>query len=204
MNQMSSISSLPIYSKAEFASFLDNVDNDFKGTSNTDELKSYGEELLFNQPLAFKLLDVSGTINAFKVNFQSKISNSQELDEFIKCFESTNNVTLRIATNKTNQLTQRSKYCEVRYYRCQHNTRCVLTRDVKSIKMKNPSKRQKNTNCPFTLHIKIVKETLIIIDQDALVKYSGITIMRLNRCRLGGLKTFRKIIYWWYDTWNCI
>ena len=101
---------LPKFEKAEFNAFLDSVDEDFTSCSNTDELLSYAKELMFNQPNELRVVDVCGTTNIFKVNLESKICNSAEVDSFIRCFETNNNVTLRIETDKTKNLTTKSGY----------------------------------------------------------------------------------------------
>ena len=113
----------PRYDKETFENFFN--DNVFAGPTNTQELHTYTNELLFNQSVDFTGLNVSGAVNKFKVNLESSIRNSFDLNTFIATFELTNNVTLR--TDK--KLTGRSKYSDVKYYRCQHNTRCVSTTD---------------------------------------------------------------------------
>ena len=144
-------SARPKYDKDAFEKFLNDVDNAFAGPTNTQELLTYANELLFNQPIDLRVSNVCGTDERFKVNLESSISNSGELDTFISTFETNNNLTLRIATDKTKTLTERSKYSDVRYYRCQHKTRCVSTRDVMQIKTKNPAKRKKKYQ--LSLHV---------------------------------------------------
>ena len=43
------------------------------------------------------------------------------------------------------------------YYRCQHDTRGLTTREIEEILARNPSKRFKNTNCPFQMSAKVSK-----------------------------------------------
>ena len=162
---------LPKFDKAEFSAFLDSVDDDFTSSPNTDELLSYAKELVLNQPNELRVVEVCGTSSIFKVNLESKICNSAEVDSFIRCFETSNNVTLRIETDKSKNLTTKRRYSNIRYYQCQHKTRCISTRDVCQIKMKNPSKRQKNTNCPFTMCTKILKG---LTNTRVPLKYDGI------------------------------
>ena len=53
---------------------------------------------------------------------------------------------------------QSSPYSYFGRYRCHHNTRYEAAKDAASVLLWNPSKRLKNTNCPFAMTIKVNKE----------------------------------------------
>ena len=102
----------------------------FPGASDTEELKTCAKELMFNQgPQKFEVIKVRGTSERFKASYKSTISTSTELESFIHIFSHNNNITLRIACDKAKTLSARSQYVDIKYYRCQHKTRCVSTRD---------------------------------------------------------------------------
>ena len=69
------------------------------------------------------------------------ISELAELETFLNTYTKYNGETIRIA--KSVKLTERSQYKLVNYYRCQHDTRVLSTRNVAEILEKNPSKRLK-------------------------------------------------------------
>ena len=82
-----------------------------------------------------------------------------DLQRFLQSYAVNTNEALRIA--KSDILSKGSKYSVVRYYRCQHNTRVFSTRNVKEILEKNPSKRLKNTNCPYRMCVNFLKDTTL-------------------------------------------
>ena len=51
----------------------------------------------------------------------------------------------------------KSPYNLFRRYRCHHNTRYEATKDTSSLLTEKPSKRMKNTSCPFSMTIKLDK-----------------------------------------------
>ena len=109
----------------------------FPGASNTEEINACVNELLINQSTDFKIIDVQGKDDKFKARLLANIKSEAELANFRQNYE-----TLRI--NKRKHLSEKSSYLLINYYRCQHNTRNLATRDISSI-LKNAHKRLKNT-----------------------------------------------------------
>ena len=70
----------------------------------------------------------------------------------IKCV--TANATV-IVPSICRQLGARSPYVFLKRYRCHHNTRHDATKNVQALLKANPSRRIKNTNCPFAMTIEI-------------------------------------------------
>ena len=67
-----------------------------------------------------------------------------------------NGETLRISKTKKLPNTK-GEYRMIKYFRCQHNTRYEGTKCPGDILGTKPNKRFKNTNCPFSLAVKIGK-----------------------------------------------
>ena len=125
------------------------------GLKNTDELKACAQELLPLGENEGMLLDVRGNTNKFKFSYKCKISDIEGIKNFIKLYTEKNDETLRIS--KIKSLTCKSSYIHVHYYRCQHNTRNPKTKDTKKLPSEKPFRRLKNTDCPFMLVFKILK-----------------------------------------------
>lgn len=111
----------------------------------------------------FKEIESKFEINAFSCNgnhdtdieIKCDISSDKELKNFIETYSKYTGETLKVKTRKKN--TEKSIYSERAFYRCYHDTRYEKTRDVKSILEKKPTKRFRNTFCPFQLSVKILK-----------------------------------------------
>ena len=82
--------------------------------------------------------------------------NSEDVDKFIHSYSEETKETLRIL--RTKNVTSKSQYSLVKYYRCQHQTRNKKTREHLEILKQNPSKRLQNTDCAFSLNVKIIKK----------------------------------------------
>ena len=122
-------------------------------------MKAPVDELLLNQSCDYTILEVQGKPNRFKVTLQANIWNAEDFGGFVEKYGLNNGETLR--DSKVKKLSTRSKYCVDNYYRCQHNTRVLSTKNVEVLK-NDPSKRLKNTNCPFKLSARIEKDPLIL------------------------------------------
>ena len=125
----------------------------FPGTENTEELTAVTNELFYEQKLKYRIDHVSGKVSKFEARLSSQISNEEDVLDFIKTYMKQDNETLRIHTKK--KLTERSSYLSVSYFRCHHNTRNFKTRDVEAVLKSAPHKRLKNTNCTFSLCLKV-------------------------------------------------
>lgn len=132
------------------------VENEFVGEQNTDELKCAANELLLGQKKKFEIVNVIGRPEKFKAAINSEISNLADIEQFIITYGSQTNETLRIYKEKT--LSAKSSYLHEHYYRCQHNTRNMKTRDVELILIKDPSKTLKNSNCPMSVIVRVRKD----------------------------------------------
>ena len=94
----------------------------------------------------------------------------------------------RLRIYKRKNLTVRSSYRLIYYYRCQHNTTKAKMRDIQAILQTAPHKRLKNTNCEFSLCAKIRRlRTKIIL---ALLIWNGHIITQKTRYRFGDSKIF--------------
>ena len=140
---------------------LQNVAKRFEGSKNTRELLSCVHELITNQPFDSVINDVHGQTDKFQASIDINVRNKDDVNEFISNYVKNNGETIRIS--KAKQLTNKSKYSVENYYRCQHNTRVSSTQNIGEIFKKNPSKRLKNTNCPFTMAIKVLKDPDILL-----------------------------------------
>ena len=87
--------------------------------------------------------------------FECSISSQEEIEEFLKFYMCETNETLKIKVKKADK--ERSIYKINSTYRCHFDTRHEKTRDAESILKKNPSKRFRNTVCPFQMTFKITK-----------------------------------------------
>ena len=108
----------------------------FEGATNTQELFACAEELVLSQPYDVKAVEVVGTAKQFRATYEANILTSTDLENFIEIYGCKNDETLRIAKNK--DLTSRSSYSLVMYYRCQHDTRGLTTREIEEILARNP------------------------------------------------------------------
>ena len=131
---------------------INEVENSFEGDHNTEELQQCVLELIPLPVDQFKVLSVQGVPEKFKTSFSCKIEN---FDNFVEDYGTKNCETLRILSwNDVN-----NRKFTTKYYRCQHNTRNDDTKDIN-----DPSKRVKNTNCPYKLTIKKEKHSKVEYD----------------------------------------
>ena len=85
-----------------------------------------------------------------KVDFK----NEEELDLFVRNYCYKNNETLRILKTRKSE-NKTAKTVLTKYFRCHHNTRYEATKLPDQVLASKPTKRFMNTNCPFSLIVRI-------------------------------------------------
>ena len=134
---------------------LDFSNFQFTGGENTEELFASARELLPLKDDQFKIVSVRGKTNSFKAEVLSSIKTVEEIHAFIENYKIQNDETLRSRT--ATKLGAKSDYVLSLYYRCHHRTTHVKSYNPVETLKRNPSKRMKNTDCPFSLSFKILK-----------------------------------------------
>ena len=131
-----------------------NLQNEFSGEANTGELLDRVQEILPLENTEHKIVDVKGTSKNFKANIKVDFKNEEEVDLFVRnyCYE--NNETLRILKTRKSE-NRTAKTVLRKYFRCHHNTRYEATKLPDQDLASKPTKRFKNTNCPFSLIVRI-------------------------------------------------
>ncbi|XP_066926380.1 uncharacterized protein [Clytia hemisphaerica] len=132
----------------------------FINVRNTQELNETLAEKL--PSVDFKIVDVQGSVKKFKASVMVRISDVQQ---FMKLYNEKTNETLRISSTKKN-LSKNNIYREMVYLRCHFKTRYQGTMNGNKIKKQNPSKRFRNTECPFTLALKFKSDETIHLNCD--------------------------------------
>ena len=90
----------------------------------------------------------------FRSEINCNLSTPEEIDEFVRNYSLQNDETLRKRTPKINKSSNKFRY--VIYYRCQHRTTHAPSfNPVENVLSQKPSKRVKNTDCPFPLCLKL-------------------------------------------------
>ena len=106
----------------------------------------------FNHEIKSFSLDEFGQAD---IEIKCNLSNFSDISKFIAQYEQYTNETLKVKIRKKE--TDKGIYKERVIFRCHHDTRYEGTRDSKSILEKKPTKRFRNTYCPFQMSIKIPK-----------------------------------------------
>ena len=132
-----------------------NLQNKFSGGENTEELFVSARELLPFKDDQFKIVSVKGKFDCFKAEINCDLSTVEEIQTFIDNYKVQNDETLRARTPTKHG--DRSDYVLSLYYRCHHRTTHVPSYNPVATLTKNPSKRFKNTDCPFSMSFKIFK-----------------------------------------------
>ncbi len=135
---------------------ISNVQNAFTGPKNTQELIAQVQEVMPMNPLHYEILCVKGQTSAFSAKIDVRLKSEEHINAFINGYGSRNNETLRISKTKRISTVQ-NPFQLVKYFRCHHNTRYEATSFASDILTVNPSKRFKNTSCPFSLIIRLRK-----------------------------------------------
>ena len=134
---------------------INELRNGFTGSANTSEFRACVEQILPIPNDSLKILDVEGCQSKFRAKIECKFTTPDEVDNFIEKYNNHNSETLRLSSMKT--LSEKSPYITARYMRCHHNTRYAETMSPAEVLSLKPCKRIKNTNCPFSMVIKLSK-----------------------------------------------
>ena len=132
---------------------LKNSRNEFSGEENTSELFTSVQEIMPLKPVDYKIQHVSGTVKKFKASINCTISSEEEMRIFIRNYTATSKETLRQLTPRI--LGDRNTYVKSFQFRCHHRSNYQPTMDPVGLIRQKPSKRIKNTNCPFSLIVKL-------------------------------------------------
>ena len=131
---------------------ISDFQNGFSGPENTHELTSRVKEVMPIEDSEYKLVAVQGNTSKFKASIKVNFKDEEDIGNFIKNYGIKNNETLRITKTKR---PDGAKTVLVKYFRCHHNTKHEGTKFPNQILASKPSKRFKNTNCPFSLVLRI-------------------------------------------------
>ena len=101
-------------------------------------------------------MQVNGSVRKLKASFECNLKNETEVKSFVSSYMQLSNETLR-QNSSPHHLSEKNAYSEAFYYRCHHKTRCQSTMNPVELLKEKPSKRIKNTNCPFSLILKLKK-----------------------------------------------
>lgn len=133
---------------------LINLRSRFINVQNTQELLDTLADLLPLRNEDYKVDIIQGSVKKFTCKVNCQIEN---VKEFINGYNEKSKETLRLRSTKS-QLGPKNKFERYVYLRCQHNTRYHGTMNAKAVMRANPSKRFKNTDCPFSLILKFKKD----------------------------------------------
>ena len=137
-------------------SCLSEVIEEFAGPANTEELLGYLSDILPLKEQEYDVKHIQGTRNRYKASVDSCLSTYEEIENFIKAYQKRSNETLRKVTPKF--LSEKNLYSVSYSYRCHHKTQYEPTMDAEKVRSSKPSKRMKNTNCPYSLCIRIKQD----------------------------------------------
>ena len=133
---------------------IESLRSRFINVRNTDELYQNLADKLPFQSEEYKVELVQGSVKNFICNLHCQIN---KIDNFMASYNKKNQETLRKRSTKTN-LSSGNQYSRYVYLRCHHNTRYQGTMNSKETLKNKPSKRFKNTDCPFTMTLKFKKK----------------------------------------------
>ena len=134
---------------------LSDFQNGFPGEKNTCELFSRVSEVMPMNTENYTIVNVEGTTSKFKASIKVGFKSKEDIVAFIKNYAIKNNETLRVVS-KTRKA-QCSSHVLVKYFRCHHKTRHEGTKFPDQILASDPNKRFKNTNCPYSMVVRIGK-----------------------------------------------
>ena len=133
-----------------------NVVNNVDVVNNNPDLEAFVRDFIPLISSEYVLDYAEGTTRSWKCQFRCICKNENDVETFIKQYLEQNNETLKIKNKK--YCGPKSDYYLNWFYRCHHNTRYEKTRDVNILTQK-PNKRFKNTNCPFSMNIKLLSNS---------------------------------------------
>lgn len=128
--------------------------SDFPGNRNTPELQEVVKEIFPLEPQDYEIKEVEGSLSKWRSSIRCSLK-EEDVEAFIRMYETKNAETLHLHLNKAKNLSSRSQLVFNGYYHCHHQTRNPATKDRQQRMMANPTKRSKNTNCPFVMNIKV-------------------------------------------------
>jgi hypothetical protein len=132
--------------------------NIFSGEDNTDTLYECVRNVLPIEEENYEIIRVQGTARTFKAKIKANLQSEGDITKFIQNYGLKNNETLRIAKTRNGCSKSNGESILTQYYRCHHNTRYEGTQYPSEILSSRPSKRFKNTNCPFSLVVRLSKK----------------------------------------------
>ena len=138
---------------------INSLKTDFVGSSNTTELISCVKQMIPINEDNVKVIQINGSCKKFYAKLSCKLLTLNHVQTFINEYNIRNSETLR--PSSTQKLSEKSPYTYIRYFRCQHNTRYQNTMSPAEVLTQKPSKRMKNTNCPFSMSVKLSKDLAI-------------------------------------------
>ena len=122
--------------------------------ANTEELLSCVKEIL---PLEYyNVISVKGTNLCFQASAECDLR-TDEVANFVENYTAKTNETLRKLTPKIPS--KGNVYEKMHYFRCHHKTHYENTMNHIKVARQKPSKRFKNTYFPFSLCVRIKRET---------------------------------------------
>ena len=103
------------------------------------------------------------------INFNCNVSNKEEVNRFVDFYMKETNETIKLKYKKKDK--QRSIFSVKATYRCHPDTRYEGAREVDTVLDKNPFKRFRNTNCPFQITLKFLKDHVNTLSCNVFIKH---------------------------------
>lgn len=142
-----------------------NLQTSFSGPENTQELLSRVKTIIPIEENQYKISSVQGNTGKFKATIKTTFHNEEDIAMFIQNYGIKNNETLRVT--KARKASGNGEYTLIKYFRCHHHTRYEATMCPAQILSSKPSKRFKNTNCPFSLVVRLGKRVEVEEDYNS-------------------------------------
>ena len=134
------------------ATALQSLRTEFNGASNTEELFATVRELLPLNSECYKIVNVEGRVTKFLATMDCCFSDDAEVHLFVKNYMERTSETLRKMS--THKPSEKNKFEVVFPFRCHHRTYHQPTMNPAAVLKRKPSKKLKNTDCPFSLTFK--------------------------------------------------
>jgi ribosomal protein S17 len=134
---------------------VEELKTSFSGPENTQELLTRVKNIVPFKENGFKTINVQGGPGQFKATIKTTFRDEKDIEMFVRNYEIKNNETLRIS--KSRKASGKGEYTLVKYFRCHHHTRYEGTKCPAQVLASKPSKRFKNTHCPFLLVVRLGK-----------------------------------------------
>ena len=121
----------------------------FDGAENTPALFDRIGEIIPTPEENTRIINVKGTTKKFKATIELNI---ESVDKFLEDYSAATSETLRVKTVK--HPGEKSDFKTIHNFRCQHKTFHEGSMNAAEKVRKRPSKRLKNTDCPFHMSVK--------------------------------------------------